>query len=83
MASPLVCARPKYMRSICSAPLPIVILSVNVRLASPLPLFSLKMLRGFGFGAADEFGRISFMFAAVFACVTMSISAGNSTLPLT
>ena len=83
IASPLVCARPKYMRSICSAPLPIVMRSVNVRFASPLPLLSRKMLGGFGLGAADEFGRISFMFAAVFTCVTTSTSAGNSTLPLT
>jgi len=41
------------------------------------------MFRGFGLGAAEEFGRISFMFAAVFSCVTISTSAGNSTLPLT
>ena len=38
---------------------------------------------GLGFGAAEELGRISFMFAAVFSCATISTSAGNSTFPLT
>ena len=81
--SPLVWARPKYIRSICSAPRPSVSLSLNVRFGSPLPLWSRKMFGGFGLGAAAEFGRICFMFAAVFSWAMICTLSANSTLPLT
>ena len=41
------------------------------------------MFGGFGFGAADELGRISFMFAAVFSWAMICTLSANSTLPLT
>src|SRR6202521_3092288 len=60
------------------------ILSLKVLLGMPLPLFSLKMFAvADGYGGNPVGGTIFSMLALVFSCVTMSIVAGNSTLPPT
>src|SRR6266404_60467 len=57
------------------------ILSLNVLLGMPLPLCSLKM---FEVAGGNPLGATIFsMLALVFSWVTMSMVAGNSTLPLT
>src|ERR1700719_3372143 len=73
-----------------SLPLPMVILSLKVLFGMPLPLLSLKRLAvGAGYGGEAGYGgnpvggTILSMLALVFSWVTMSIVAGNSTLPPT
>jgi hypothetical protein len=59
-----------------------VILSLKVRLARPLPLFFSKMVGPAG-GTGRPLGdRIFSMLALVVSCTTMSTVAGKSTLPL-
>src|SRR5580693_6400666 len=67
-----------------SLPLPMVILSLKVLFGMPLPLLSLKRLAvEAGYGGNPVGGTIFSMLALVFSWVTMSIVAGNSTLPPT